>query len=164
MRASNYTMCLCVAGVLLGTVILTGCSGLRPYPDNLDRNVIIRTVTDSGSVFSKVGVEVDIFSVKANCKTEYLGTVDLSGPSVEVGIPPDKLSYMAFVFSNSSFLGGSRSTMSHETLLEARAGYHYDIGVSYVDDIYNVAISETHPRTTDARKIAVRDISACKSL
>jgi hypothetical protein len=75
----------CVAGVLLGTVILTGCSGLRPYPDDLDKNVVIRTVTDSGSVFSKLGVELDIFSVKAGCKTEYLGTVDLNGPSVEVG-------------------------------------------------------------------------------
>ena len=53
--------------------------------------------------------------------------------------------------------------MSHEILLEARAGYHYDIRVSYVDDIYNVAISETDPRTTGERKIAVRDISACRS-
>jgi hypothetical protein len=111
-----------------------------------------------------VGVDVDIFSVKANCETEYLGTVDLSDPSVEIGIPPDGLSYMVFVFSNSSFLGSSRSALSHETLIKARAGYHYDIRVSYVDDIYNVAILETDPRTTGERKIAVRGISACKSL
>jgi hypothetical protein len=160
----SYALGRCVATGLLGTLILSGCSGLRPYPNDLERNVVIRTVSDSGSVFSKVGVDVDIFSVEANCETEYLGTVDLSDPSVEIGIPPDRLSYMVFVFSNSSFLGSSRSTLSHEALVEARAGYHYDIRVSYVDDLYNVAISETDPRTTGERKIAVRDISACKSL
>lgn len=164
MNTSGYAVGQCVAGVLLATVVLTGCSGLRPYQNNLDRNVVIRTVADSGSVFSKAGVEVDIFSVTTDCKTEYLGTVDLNGPSVEVGIPPDRLSHMVFVFSNSSFLGSSQSTISHETLLEARRGHNYDISVNYIDDIYNVAINEKDPRNPDGRKIAVRDISACKAL
>ena len=164
MNTSTYAMGQYVAGVLVAAVILAGCSGLRPYPNNLEKNLVIRTDTDSGSIFSKVGVEVDIFRVKADCLTEYQGTVNLNGPSVEVGIPPDKLSYMAFVFSNSSFLASSRNSISHETLLEARAGYNYDIRVSYIDDIYNVAISEKHPEKPGGRKIDFRDISACKAI
>ena len=164
MNTSTYAMGQYVAGVLVAAVILAGCSGLRPYPNNLEKNLVIRTEADSGSIFSKVSAAVDIFSVTADCQTEYLGTVDLKGPSVKVGIPPDQLSYMVFVFSNSSFLGSSQSTISHETLLEARRGHNYDISVNYIDDIYNVAINEKDPRNPDGRKIAVRDISACKAL
>jgi len=164
MNANTYAMGRYVAGALLTAVVLGGCSGLRSYPNNLEKNLDIQTETDSGSIFSKVRAEVDIFRVTANCKTEYQGTISLDGPSVEVGIPPDKLSYMAFRFSNSSFLASSRSTMSHETLLEARAGYNYGIKVSYVDDIYNVTITEKHPRSPKAREIDLRDINACKAL
>ncbi len=152
-----------VAGVLLAAASLAGCSSLKTYPNDLEKNLVIRTETDSGSMFSKVRAEVDIFNIKANCKTEYQGTVNLNEPFIEVGIPPDKLSYMVFVFSNSSFLANSSSTMSHETLLKARAGYNYDIKVSYMDDIYNVAISENHSREPKGRNIDLRDLSACKS-
>ena len=124
----------------------------------------IRTETDSGSVFSKVRAEVDIFSVKADCTTEYQGTVKLNGPSIEVGIPSDRLSYTVFVFSNSSFLANSRSSISHATLLKPRAGYTYDIKVSYIDDIYNVAVHEAHPGKTAGREIERIDLSACNDL
>ena len=153
-----------LAAVLLAAVSLTGCSGLRPYPDDLEKNVVIRTDTDAGSMFSKVRADVDIFGINANCETEYHGTVSLNEPSVAVGIPAEKLSYMVFVFSNSSFLFGSSSTMRHETLLKARAGHTYDIEVSYVDDIYNVAISEKHPAAPKARKIALRSMGACEGI
>ena len=153
-----------IIGLLLALALLTGCSGLRPYPNTLDKNLHIRTETDSGSIFSKVRAEVDIFRVNADCKTEYQGTVNLKGPSIEVGIPSDELSYIVFVFSNSSFLASSRSSISHETLLRARAGYNYNIKVSYIDDIYNVAIKETHPRRSKGREIELRDISKCGSL
>lgn len=164
MTANTYAIGRYAAGTLLAAVVLAGCSGLRPYPNNLEKNLDIRTETDSGSIFSKVRAEVDIYRVKADCKTEYRGTISLNEPSVEVGIPPDKLSYMAFRFSNSSFLASSRSTMSHETLLEARAGYNYGIKVSYVDDIYTVTITEKHPRSPNGREIDLRDINACKAL
>jgi len=153
-----------LAAVLVAVVVLSGCSGVRPYPNTGEKNLVIRTEADSGSIFSTVSAAVDIFSVTADCQIEYQGTVDLKGPSVEVGIPPDRMSYMVFVFSNSSFLGSSRSTISHETLLEARRGHNYDISVNYIDDIYNVAINEKNPRNPDGHKIAVRDMSTCKAL
>jgi hypothetical protein len=152
-----------IAALLLAVGLLTGCSGLRPYPNTLAKNIHIRTETDSGSVFSKVRAEVDIFSVKADCTTEYQGTIKLNGPSIEVGIPSDKLSYTVFVFSNSSFLANSRSSISHATLLKPRAGYNYDIKVSYSDDIYNVSILETHPRKSTSRTIELKDLNACNA-
>ena len=164
MNSSNSAVGRHLAALLVALFVLSGCSGVRPYPNTLEKNLVIRTETDSGSIFSKVSAAVDIFGVTANCQTEYLGTVDLKGPSVEVGIPPDQLNYMVFVFSNASFLGGSQSTISHETLLEARRGHNYDISVNYIDDIYSVAINEKGPRNPDGRKIAVRDISACQAL
>lgn len=151
-----------IAGLLLAAVLLAGCSGVRPYPNTLAKNLRIRTETDS-SIFSRVRAEIDIFSVNADCKTEYQGTVDLKGPSTEVGVPSGKMSYLVFVFSRSSFLASSRSSMSHEALLRARAGYTYDIRVSYRDDIYDVAIKEVHPRSK-AREIEHRDISSCGSI
>ena len=153
-----------VAAILLAAGLLTGCSALKPYPNTLAKNLHIRTEVESGSVFSKVRASVDIFSVDADCKTEYRGTVKLKGPSIEVGIPPDELSYMVFVFSNSSILAGSRSSMSHDTLLKTRAGYDYDIKVGYRDDIYGVTIKEIHPRSSKRREIELRDLSACTSL
>ncbi len=152
------------AAVLLAAVSLIGCSGLRPYPNDLEKNLVIRTDTDAGSMFSKVRADVDIFGINADCETEYRGTVSLNEPSVAVGIPPGNLNYMVFVFSNSSFLFGSSSTMRHATLLKTRAGHTYDIEVRYMDDIYNVAINEKHPREPKARKIALRGMGACEDI
>ena len=152
-----------IAVFLLAAGLLTGCSGLRPYPDTLPGNMRIVTETDSGSVFSKVRAAVDIYSVNPDCTTDYEGTVQLNGPSIEVGIPPGKLSYTVFVFSNSSFLANSRSSISHATLLKPRAGYVYDVKVSYIDDIYNVDIRETHPRKSASRTIELKDLSSCSS-
>lgn len=150
--------------LLLALGLLNGCSGLRPYPNTLTKNLHIRTETDSGSIFSSVRAEVDIFNVMADCKTEYQGTVKLKGPSIKVGIPSDRLSYLSFVFTNSSFLSNTRGSISQETLLKARIGYNYDIKVSYVDDIYSVAIEEKHPRRSKSREVELKDLSACDSL
>ena len=163
-NTNRYAMAGYAAAVLLAAVGLTGCSSLRPYTNDFEKNLVIRTDADAGSMFSSVRADVDIFGINADCETEYHGTVSLNEPSVEVGLPPDKLSYMVFVFSNSSFLFGSSSTMSHETLLKARAGHTYDIEVSYIDDIYNVAISEKHPREPKGRKIALRGMGACEAI
>jgi hypothetical protein len=163
-NTTGNTIGLYVAGILLTAGLLAGCSGLRPYPNTLAKNLHIRTEADSGTIFQKVRVAVDIFGVASDCTTEYRGTVKLKGGSIKVGIPPGELSYMVFVFSNSSLLAGSRSSMSHETLLKTRAGYDYDIKVSYRDDIYSVTIEETHSRRSKRREIELRDLSACTSL
>ena len=152
-----------VSLVLLSVVgLLTGCSGLKPYPNTLEPNREIRTETKSGSVFSGVRAAVGIYRVDQRCQIEYQGTVDLDKPMVAVGIPADRASYLVFDFASSSFLGGARSTISQETLLRPRPGYGYHIETSYKDDIYNVAIREVHLRTGASRAIELQHLSACR--
>ena len=114
-------------------------------------------------MFSKVRAAVDIYRVDADCKTEYEGTVQLNNPSLDVGIPSSRLSYLVFVFARSGFLSSSSSTITYNTLLKPRVGYNYDITVSYVDDIYNVVIRETDPRTKKSCEIEPKDLNDCGS-
>ena len=149
--------------LLLAFSLLTGCSGIKTFQNTLYKNLHIKTETDSGSIFSKVRAAVDIYRVNADCKTEYEGTIQLKNPSVDVGIPSGRLSYLVFVFASSRFLSSSSSMITYNTLLKPRDGYYYDIKVSYIDDIYNVVIRETHPRKKKSREIELKDLNACDS-
>jgi hypothetical protein len=149
--------------LLLAYSLLAGCSGIKTYQNTLDKNLHIKTETHSGSMFSKVRAAVDIYRVDADCKTEYEGTVQLKNPSVDVGIPSSRLSYLVFVFASSGFLSGSSSTITYNTLLKPHVGYNYDIKVSYIDDIYNVVIRETDPRMKKSREIEFKDLNDCGS-
>src|SRR6266446_768469 len=142
---------------LLAASLLAGCSGAKTYPDTLPKNMHVRTET------SKVRAELHIHRVDANCLTEYQGTVQLDKPSVEVGIPAGRQSLVAVTFSSSSFLGGSSSSVRYDTLLTPRAGYTYDVKVSYLDNIYNVTVREIDPRSSSSREIGRRDPTACKA-
>jgi hypothetical protein len=150
-----------IAGWLLGMSLLAGCSGIKTYPDTLPKNLHVRTEASSGSAFARMRVAVHIHQVDANCRTEYQGTVQLAEPSVRIGLPPDRLSYLVFSFSGSTFLGGSSSSINYETLLLPRAGYAYDAQASYQDNIYNVAIRESGPRRSAGREIERRGLDDC---
>ncbi len=146
---------------LLAASLLAGCSGIKAYPDTLPKNLHIRTETGSGSVLSKVRAAVHIHQVDASCRTEYQGTLELNARSVEAGIPAERWSYMVFVFASSSFLGGSSSSTHYETLLRPRAGYTYDVKVSYGDRMYDVAIREIDPRSSASREIERKSWKTC---
>jgi hypothetical protein len=158
-----YMMNRHIIGLLLAVSLLVCCSGIRTYQNTPYKNFHIKTETDSGSMFSKVRAAVDIYRIDTDCKTEYEGTVQLKSPSVDVGVPPGRLSYMVFVFASSGFLSSSSSTITYNTLLKPRVGYNYDIKVSYIDDIYNVVIWETHPNKMKSREIELKGLNACDS-
>jgi len=143
--------------VLLAASLLAGCSGVKTYPDTLPKNLRIHATV------SKVQAALHIHRVDASCQTEYQGTVQLDKPSLEVGVPAGRSSLMAFTFSSSSFLGGSSSSIRYETLLTPRAGYTYDVKVSYLDNIYSVTVREIDPRGSSSREIGRRDLRACKA-
>lgn len=154
----------CVVGAAVLTLaLLASCSGVKTYPNTLEKNLEIRTVTKSGSIFGKVRASVDVYRVDAHCRLEYEGTVDLDRPVLAVGIPAERPSYLAFNFASSAFLGGARSATSQETLLTPRAGYRYDIDVRYADDIYNVVLRERAPRKNGTRELAITGLDACKA-
>ncbi len=146
-----------IYAALLAAGLLAGCSGAKTYPDTLPKNMRIRAET------SKVRAELHIHRVGANCLTEYQGTVQLDKPSVEVGIPPGRQSLVAFTFSSSSFLSGSSSSVRYDTLLTPRAGYTYDVKVSYLDNIYSVTVREIGPRGSSSREIERREPRACRA-
>lgn len=158
MRLAGASLLLLLTGGLLAS-----CSGIRPYPNNLDKNVQIRTATSSGSIFSTTRANVGIYRVDGQCRTEYEGTIDLDKPVVLVGLPWDRLSYLVFRFSSSSFLANTRSSISQETLLRTQPGHSYQIDVSYRNSIYNVVVREHHPRTRASREIDLQRLGACKA-
>ena len=159
---SHISSCRNTIGVALALALLVGCSGIRPYPNTLDKNLQVRTETSSGSIFEKVRATVDVYRVDTQCHLEYQGTVDLDKSALAIGIPAERLSYLVFSFASSAFLGGSQSTISQETLLKPRVGYRYDIDVSYRNDIYNVVVRESHPYKGASREIALAGLGACK--
>ena len=153
-----------VAALLLAVGLLAACSGIKTYPNTLEKNLNIRADTRSNEFLGKVKADVDIYRVDANCKGEYLGTVKLDESAVAVGIPPDRPSYLVFNFASSAFFSGSSSSINYATLLKPRAGYRYDIKVSYTDNIYDVAIREMRPRKGGGREIERRELGNCKIL
>jgi hypothetical protein len=151
----------CFAVLLLGASLLGGCSGIKTYPDDLPKNLHVRTDAASGSAFSSLRVALHIHQVDASCRTDYQGTVQLNEPSIGVGVPPGRMSYLIFTFSGSSFLGGSSSSARYETLLQPRAGYTYDARARYKDGIYHVEIRENDPRRPAGREIERRSLADC---
>lgn len=153
---------LCIAFTAIS--LLNGCSGLKTYPDNFNKNLQIKTTTDSGSMFSSVKASLHIYSVNTNCEGSYLGTVKLGQPDKAVGIPENRTSYLAFDFDSSTFLGGRSSSISYETLLKPRPGYSYNIEVSYIDDLYNVIIKEVNPKKRSSREIDPIHLANCNKI
>ena len=152
---------LFVGGVCWTVSFLVGCSGMKPYPNKLEKNLQVQTAMDSGSIFSAVRAAVDIHRLGVDCSTEYEGTVQLNSPTIAIGIPSNRWSRLVFVFASYSFWGNRSGTISYETLLKPQVGYHYPIRVTYRDDQYNVAIQETGPGSAVSREIERKDRQAC---
>jgi hypothetical protein len=131
------------------------------YQNTSDNNLYVRTDTDSGSLFSSVRAAVDIHRVTTDCTTDYEGTVQLNRPTIEIGVPPNRWSRLVFVFDSSSFWANRSGTITYDTLLKPRSGYHYQVVVTYKDGIYNVSVRETHPGSSVTREIDRRDLGAC---
>jgi hypothetical protein len=143
--------------------LLAGCFGSKTYPNTLDKNLRVHTATDSGSWFSRVRAAVDIHGVGEDCSLDYEGTVQLADSKIDIGIPSHRWSYLVFVFANSSFLANTSGTITYETLLKPRAGSHYEVAVSYRDDMYHVGIRETSPNQSTSREIERLALRACRS-
>jgi len=151
MRLAPAALACALAAALLG-----GCSGGRKsYPNDLpEKNVSVRPA------LSGVRAVLHIHGVDAQCRTEYLGTLDLDRPSVALGIPADRWSYLVFDFSSSSWLSGSHR-MTQETLLRPRAGHRYEIAATYRENIYDVVVREAPPRG-QLRPLPLQDFSSCR--
>jgi hypothetical protein len=147
---------------LFAVGLIAGCSGSRPSPNTLEKNLRIQTETESGSIFSNTRVHLGIYRVDAQCQIEYEGTIDLDKPVVLVALPSDRLSYLVFGFSSSSLLANARGSISQATLLRTRPGHSYRIDVSYRNSIYGVVVREHHPHKRSSREIELKRLGACR--
>ena len=152
-----------IAHLICTASLLAGCFGSKTYPNMLDKNLHLHTVTDSGSWFSRVRTAVDIHRVGEDCTLDYEGTVQLADSKIDIGIPPHRWSYLVFVFGSSSFFANRSGTITYETLLKPRPNYHYEVAVRYRDDMYHVGIRETLPNQSTGREIEPLELSACRS-
>ena len=134
-------------------VIVAGCSGLKTYPNDAPKNLRVATQTEGARAV------VHVHEASGGCKTRYEGTVKLDQPSVELGLPPGRASYVVVNFDASSFLGPSRAT-SVGTELTPRAGYRYEMSVRYKQDIYDVSLREIDPKGA-SRALPRRPLNGC---
>jgi hypothetical protein len=144
--------------------MLSACSGIKIYPNDQPKNLVIKTETDSGLFFSSVKASLDIYDVTSACKLEYIGTVKLDRPTVEVGIEPGRSSYLSFRFTSSGFWSNSSNNISYETLIKPRRQYQYNSKVRYKNNIYNVKIVEKRSGKSRGKELITRHLRQCKQL
>ena len=136
---------------VLALAFVAGCaSGTKPYDaGGAVKNLTVRTASSARAA-------LHVHAVDAQCATQYLGTVALDKPSIDVGVPAGRWSWLEFSFETSGFLASRRTQMSRGTLLHPRPGARYEAEVSYRDDIYGVALRE------GTRELPLRDFSSCR--
>ena len=142
-----------VAGLLAS--LLLGCSATRPYLSDAEDNLFIATHIESG-ILSGVAASIDVYAIGDNCETHYRGTVSLDDSKTKVGVETGVPVQLVFRFESSSFFAGSRSSMDYDVVLFPEFGHHYDIDVSYRDDIYNVEVRERPRGRSEGTPMIVR--------
>jgi hypothetical protein len=140
---------------------LPACSGIKPYPNDLPKNLDVRATAKAESVMLKADASLHIYRVTGPCKTEYVGTMDLDEKSVLVGLPVGKPSYLSVEFNTSGRLGGYSSSTTQDMVLTPRAGHRYRLDASYVDSIYTVILTERAPGSGKGRELPLKPLSGC---
>jgi hypothetical protein len=151
---------LSLACALLLLVGANGCSNLKTYPNTADKNLLVQTKMQSGSLFTGVEAVLHIYHLRGGCITDYLGTVELKKDMAPLGIMAGQPTYLKFIFNATGMLGSSTATIPYATVLTPRPGVQYSADVSYVDSIYNVVIREVDLRGTPGREIE-RNMGGC---
>lgn len=162
-KRRTYGKSVAVTLLLCAASLLSACSGIKTYENNLNKNLHVHTATDSGSWFSRVRTAIDIHRVGENCAINYEGTVQLTGSATEIGIPTDRRSYLVFVFNSFSFFSNRSGTITYETLMKPRSNHHYDVAASYKNDMYHVVVREIPPDRSAGRELDQLTLSACRS-
>lgn len=134
--------------------LIAGCSGLKPYRSDHQKNLFITTETEKGW-FSGVAAELDIYEMQNGCDVDYRGTVDLGDSFVEVGVPEGVPAYLVFRFESSAFLSNTQSSMGYDVALYPEYGQVYDVNVSYRDNIYNVEVAERPRGSSEGQRLAI---------
>ena len=144
--------------ILLVTLLLSGCaSNIKPYRAELPQNLEVISNIES------IEASLHIYSLDKQCKTTYLGSVDLDRDSLRLGIDTGQPSFLVTGFDSSSFWSASSGYMDYGITLTPRKSYRYEIGVSYIDNIYNVKVYEINRSSGNKREMEDRELELCRS-
>jgi len=156
MKPSSVKTFFWLATLVLATT-LSGCSGIKPYANNLPANVEVRTKTDHGIKTSAL-----ISTVKPDCEREFLGLLKFESGSNDIGLPVGQPVAMEFQFSASTLLGGSQSMTSVGITFTPKRKYRYRVFASYIDSLYELRIDEQAPGKTRWQEIESGQLSGCR--
>ena len=143
--------------------MLSACSGIKTYPNDLPKNVDVTATTKADSVFARVKASLDIYSVDAHCGSTYQGTVALSESTTSVGLPINKPNLLAVRFDSHNYLARSSGSTDDEIFLAPRPGYQYRIEARYVDDIYSVQLMERPGRVAHWHVVSDPSVNRCRA-
>ena len=142
--------------ILLVMLLFGGCaSNIKPYRAELPHNLEIISNTES------IEASLHIYSLDKQCKSTYLGSVDLDRDSLQLGIDTGQPSFLVTSFDSSSFWSASSGYMDYGITLIPRKSYRYEIGVSYIDNIYNVKVYEINRSNGIKREMEDRELANC---
>lgn len=147
-------------GMLLAAVLAAGCSSTKTYRNSGEKNMLVRVKNEGGGFFSSTRPNLHVFSVNAACQTEYLGTVELDAPSVEVGLPVGQTVLIEFVFAKST-LGGTNAATAVEMMATPRKGTRYEFDVAYLRNGYSATGVEFTPGQAKGRDMEYRRLRDC---
>src|SRR5712671_2847970 len=136
--------------LLLGVLSwLAACGTAVLYQDSGAPNLHLSATANSGVFLMATVVYLDIHRVTADCRPEYVGSLNLRAPLAlreppsAIHLPEDQLSQLVFKFKT---VGGNYSGLtSYSTLLRPRAGHTYAATVTYDAGLYDVEIREIDP-------------------
>jgi hypothetical protein len=135
---------------------LGGCSTIKHYQAELPHNLEVDSKIES------VEATLDIYSIGNQCDKAYLGTVALDRSIVQLGIATGQPSYLVVGFASSSFWSSSSGYISYDITLFPRNAYRYEIEVTYIDDIYNIAVYEINRLTGKIREMDDKELQNCR--
>lgn len=136
--------------------VLAGCSGLKTYPNDLEKNLTVRT-TLSGSLFTDLKAYLHVYDPKDDCKIKYVGSVKLNNGEAAVGIAVGRPVCLDFVF-HSTELFSPEAHLHNRAIVILQPGVRYVAVVRYVDRIHSVSIRELGSTGQPGREIPHQEI------
>lgn len=148
-----YPLLLCLAA-------LAGCASTKDYTSAAPKNLTVRADTESG-FFHQAGAQLGIYVFKSGskCELDYLGTVELEGKPVRVGLETGRKTVLRFVVGLSD--GGNTTTIPWVTTVTPRPGAQYAAKVRYADGMYEVTMQELNSRGGVVREFERQPAPPC---
>ena len=163
--AASLSRACASCAVLIVTLSLAGCSGIRTHPNTVAKNAVIHVQTDSGTLLSRTDVGLDLYTVDVGVRLPSIWErLSYDDASVELGLPLDTQVRLAYVFARSALLGTSGTT-TIEMIVTPQRGHRYEFDVSYLKTGYTATGRRFAPeqaRGTDIEHTRLLDCTPAK--